>query len=71
MKTKLFILTICIAMLSVGATAKTKDGKVLKGASLTQFGDYSIIESTTPMVIGNKTIKTFDLEYEILITWFV
>ena len=64
MKTKLFILTICIAILSLGATAKIKDGKSLSGTSLTDFGKYTIVNSDAPMVVNNEVIKTYDLMYE-------
>lgn len=64
MKTRLIILTICVALLSLGASAKTKDGKALTGSSLTDFGRYTITNSETPMVIDNQIIPTFDLNYE-------
>ncbi len=64
MKTRLLILTICIAVLSMGATAKIKDGKALKGTSLTDFGDYTIVKSETPMFIKNEAIPTYNLTYE-------
>lgn len=64
MKTKLFILTICIAVLSMGATAKIKDGKAMTGNSLTDFGKYTIVNSEAPMVVNNQVIPTFDLTYE-------
>ena len=38
MKTKLVLFSICIAILSMGATAKIKDGKAMTGNSLTEFG---------------------------------
>ncbi len=64
MKTRLFILTICIAILSMGATAKIKDGKSLSGTSLTDFGKYTIVNSEAPLVVNNGVIKTYDLMYE-------
>ncbi len=64
MKTKLIFLAICVAVLSVGATAKIKDGKAMTGNSLTTFGKYTIVNSETPMVYNNKVLKTFDLTYE-------
>lgn len=64
MKTKLFILTICVAVLSLGASAKIKDGQSLTGNSLTEFGKYSIMVSDAPMVINNEVVKTYDLMYE-------
>jgi hypothetical protein len=64
MKTKLFILTICVALVSLGASAKIKDGKALTGNSLTEFGKYTIVVSDAPMVINNEVVKTYDLMYE-------
>jgi hypothetical protein len=64
MKTKLFILTICIAILSLGATAKIKDGKAMTGSSLTDFGKYTIANSDAPMVVDNQVLETYDLMYE-------
>lgn len=64
MKTKLFILTICVALVSLGASAKIKDGKTLTGNSLTEFGKYTIVVSDAPMVINNEVVKTYDLMYE-------
>jgi hypothetical protein len=64
MKTKLFILTICVALLSLGASAKIKDAKSLSGNSLTDFGKYSLTVSSDPMVIDNQALKTYDLTYE-------
>lgn len=64
MKTKLFILTICVAFVSLGASAKIKDGKALTGNSLTEFGKYTIVVSDAPMVINNEVVKTYDLMYE-------
>jgi hypothetical protein len=64
MKTKLLILTICMALVSVVATANVKDSKALTGNSLTEFGKYSITVSSVPMVVNNEVVKTFDLSYE-------
>ncbi|MEN8116366.1 MAG: hypothetical protein ABFS16_05275 [Bacteroidota bacterium] len=64
MKTKLILLSICVAILSMGATAKIKDGKALTGNSLTDFGKYTITKSDAPMVYKNEVLKTFDLTYE-------
>jgi len=64
MKTRLIILTICIAILSMGATAKIKDGKALRGSSLTDFGNFTMVNSEVPMVVNNKALKTYDLMYE-------
>jgi hypothetical protein len=64
MKTKLFILTICVALVSLGASAKTKDAKALTGNSLTEFGKYTITVSDEQMVIADEAVKTYDLMYE-------
>ena len=64
MKTRLIILTICAALLSLGASAKIRDGKALTGSSLTDFGRYTIVNSDAPMVINNVVLKTYDLTYE-------
>lgn len=64
MKTRLFILTICFALLSMGASAKIKDGKALTGNSLTEFGKYTITNSDAPMMYENNVLKTYDLVYD-------
>jgi hypothetical protein len=64
MKTKLFILTICVAFVSLGASAKIKDGQALTGNSLTEFGKYTITVSDAPIVINEEAVKTYDLTYE-------
>lgn len=64
MKTKLFILTICVALLSLGTSARVKDGQALTGNSLTEFGKYTVKVCDEPMVINGSAIKTFDLMYE-------
>jgi len=64
MKTRIFILTICVALVSQGANAKIKDGKSLTGNSLTDFGKYTIMVSDDPMVINDESVKTYDLTYE-------
>lgn len=64
MKTKLFILTICVALVSLGASAKIKDGQALTGNSLTDFGKYTVTVSDAPMVINDEVVKTYDLTYE-------
>jgi hypothetical protein len=62
MKTKLFILTICVAFVSLGALAK--DVKSLTGNSLTDFGNYVVTVSDEPMMINGEKVKTYDLNYE-------
>lgn len=64
MKTRLIILTVCVALLSMGANAKIKDGKALSGNSLTDFGKYTIENSDVPMVVNDQVLKTYDLTYE-------
>ncbi|WP_297086129.1 hypothetical protein [uncultured Draconibacterium sp.] len=64
MKTKLVLFSICIAILSMGATAKIKDGKAMTGNSLTEFGKYTIVNSEAPMVYDNKVLETYELTYE-------
>ena len=55
---------MCMAILSVAATAKIKDGKAITGNSLTDFGKYTLVNSNDPMVVENKVIKTYELTYE-------
>lgn len=64
MKAKIFLLSICVLFLSMGASAKIKDGKALTGNSLTSFGKYTIVQSDAPMVVDNQVLTTFDLMYE-------
>jgi hypothetical protein len=64
MKTKLFILTICAAVLSLGTSANVKDTKALTGNSLTDFGKYTVMVSEMPMVLDNEVVKTYELTYE-------
>ena len=64
MRTKLFILTVCVAFLSLGASAKIKTGQALTGNSLTEFGNYSITVANAPMMINNEAVKTYDLMYD-------
>ena len=64
MKTKLFILTVCIAILSMSTSAgNIKNGHALKGTSLTEFGDYTIVKADVPMVINNVVLETYQLVY--------
>ncbi|MCF6357130.1 MAG: hypothetical protein L3J54_04925 [Draconibacterium sp.] len=64
MKTKLWILTICLAIISVSASAgDIKNGQELKGTSLTDFGNYTISHADVPMVINNIIVETYDLNY--------
>jgi len=64
MKTKLVLFSIGLLIMGLGASAKMKDGQVLKGNSLTDLGKYSITKSDVPMVVDNKAVVTYDLVYE-------
>lgn len=64
MKVRLIILTICVALLSVGASAKIKDGKAMTGNSLTDFGKYTIVNSDNPIVFEGEVLRTYELTYE-------
>ena len=64
MKTKLFLLTIGVALLGLSASAKIKTGQAITGQSLTEFGKYTITVSDVPMKINNEAVKTYDLNYE-------
>lgn len=64
MKTKLFLFSICAMLISLGTTARMKDGKALTGHSLTEFGKYTIVKSDAPMVINDTDLETYDLVYE-------
>jgi hypothetical protein len=64
MKTKIFILTICAALIGVSASAKIKDGRALSGNSLTELGKYKVVNAEAPMVINDKAVTTYDLTYE-------
>ncbi|MCG6188070.1 MULTISPECIES: hypothetical protein [Maribellus] len=64
MKARVLFLIVCVALLSLGANAKIRDGKALSGNSLTEFGKYTIVNSDAPMVIDNKVVKTYDLMYD-------
>ncbi len=64
MKTKLVLFSIGLVMVGLAASAKMKDGQVLKGNSLTDLGNYSITKSEVPMIVNNKEVETYDLIYE-------
>ena len=63
MKTKLVLLSVCLAILSMATTAKIKDGKAMSGNSLTEFGRYTIVNSSSPMVCDDKVLETYELTY--------
>lgn len=64
MKARIILFTLCLALLSVGASAKIKDGKALTGNSLTDFGKYTVVKSENPMVVNGEVLETYDLTYE-------
>ena len=65
MKTKLFFLAICVAVLSLGAVAgDIKDGQAMTGNSLSDFGKYTVVNAETPMVYQDQVLKTYELTYE-------
>lgn len=64
MKTKLFLLTIGVALLGLSVSAKIKTGQALTGQSLTEFGKYTVTVSDAPMMVNNQAVKTYDLNYE-------
>jgi len=66
MKTRLVIITIClaVAVLGVQAKVKVKDEKAITGKSLTQYGSYSISKADVPMQIKGQDVKTYELVYE-------
>lgn len=64
MKAKLVLFTVCIAVLSLCASAKIKDGKAMTGNSLSEFGKYTITVADAPMVHKNQVLKTYELNYE-------
>jgi hypothetical protein len=64
MRIKAIFLTICVALLSLSANAKIKDGKAMTGSSLTDFGKYTVMKSNNPMVVNGEELKTYDLMYE-------
>ncbi len=66
MKTKLVILTICLAIigLSVEARVKVKDAKQITGQSLTEFGNYAISKADVPLILNGEEVKTYELVYD-------
>ncbi len=64
MKTKLVFFAICVAFLSLSATAKIEEGKAITGNSLSNFGKYIIENADVPMVYENQKLKTYELTYE-------
>ncbi len=68
MKTKFFIITLCLAVACLGVDAKnkskTKTAKAITGKSLSNFGEYSISKSGQAMVIKGEELKTYELAYE-------
>lgn len=64
MKTKLVLLAVCVALLSVAANAKISDGKTKTGHSSSDFGQYTLKKSEAPVIYNNKVLETYDLSYE-------
>lgn len=64
MKTKLILLSVFALLISLGTSARAKDGKALTGNSLTEFGKYTIVKSDAPMVVNDVELETYDLVYE-------
>lgn len=64
MKTRVILMVLCMALVSLGANAKIRDGKALRGNSLTDLGKYTIVNADVPMVVKNQELKTYDLKYE-------
>jgi hypothetical protein len=64
MKARIFITTICLTIVSFGIQAKVKDAKAITGASLSEFGNYSIEKTDAPMLVKGQKIKTYELVYE-------
>ena len=64
MKTKLILLVFAVALLSIGASAKIKDGKALAGNSMTEFGKYTIENASQSLTIDGTEIPTYNLSYE-------
>ncbi len=61
---KTVFLMLCVTLISLGVYAKPTDGKAISGNSLTKFGSYTIVDSDSKMVLGNKVVKAYDLNYE-------
>jgi len=65
MKTRLFLLAVCVLALSVVSNAATiKDGQAMTGNSLSEMGQYTITHSDAPIVYDNQVLPTYDLVYE-------
>jgi len=63
MKTKLGILTMCLLLVVLFATAKVKGTSLLNGQSLTSLGQYTIRTSDNALKIGDEALKTYELSY--------
>lgn len=61
MKVKNYVMSVMFLMI-VG-TLSLNAGQPIRGESYTEFGDYSIVLSDTPMVINGKELITYDLKY--------
>jgi hypothetical protein len=61
MKNKTEIIALILVMLSFAVNIHA--GQPLRGESYTEFGDYSIKVSDTPLVIDGVSIPTYEIEY--------
>jgi hypothetical protein len=64
MKTKMYFLGIFLLALTLGATAKIKDGRALTGNSFTDLGKYTIVKAQNSMVVEKQALPTYELYYE-------
>jgi hypothetical protein len=67
MKTRFFFSMIVMMMVCTVAMAgksKSKSYAELKGNSMSEFGNYSISKSETPMVVDNQEVRTYNLSYD-------
>lgn len=63
MKTRIGILMLCLLLVGLTSTAKTKEATAISGQSLTELGDYQISRSEKALVLGNESLKTYELTY--------
>lgn len=63
MKTRISILMLCLLLVGLTSTAKTREASMLSGQSLTELGDYQISRSANELVVGNESLKTYELTY--------
>lgn len=63
MKTKLSILTLGLLLVFFVSQAKEKSTSLISGQSLTEFGQYTISNSTKELTAGGDALKTYELTY--------